>query len=183
MCLERRRKVASHQQFPIKCLACSLHYIVCSDDPEWPNKALNGGFCPECGTLGAKLVHGPSPSEQPIFMVVPGEVPPAGIFPAVDRRPGYGIGAVTEESIQRWIKGDNPQRGPYGTNEGDKWLATGSEIQKRLDADGNGHILIHEMLLKDGEVQEVVYVTANEELIAEATAGHEKWLAAKAQES
>lgn len=82
-------------------------------------------------------------------------------------------------------------RGPYGTNEGDKWLGIGSPIQERLDAEEDDkptdgqhrtprRYLIHEMMVKGGELAECVYVTTNPELIAEATAGHEKWLAAQA---
>jgi hypothetical protein len=72
------------------------------------------------------------------------------------------------------------QRGPYGTNEGDMWLAPGSDVQDKLDAKGEGLILIHEMMVKDGELQECLYVTANPEMIAEATEGHKLWVAAQA---
>jgi hypothetical protein len=68
-------------------------------------------------------------------------------------------------------------RGPYGTNEGDKWLATGSPVQDLMDADGEGKILIYEMLVKDGKLQEVLYVTTNPEMIEEAREGHEKYMA------
>ena len=64
-------------------------------------------------------------------------------------------------------------RGPYGTNEGDKWLAPGSDVQNRLDAEGEGLVLIHEII--DGE--EKLYTTALPELIQEATEGHARWLA------
>jgi hypothetical protein len=80
----------------------------------------------------------------------------------------YGIGRV---------------RGPYGTNEGDKWLAPGSMVQNRLDKEGEGLILIHEMLVKEGELQECLYVTKDPEMIAEAEAGHERWMAQKASEN
>jgi hypothetical protein len=73
----------------------------------------------------------------------------------------------------------NAARGPYGTNEGDMWLAPGSPIQERADEDGL--TLIHEMMEKDGEVQEVIYLTALPELIEKATAGHELYMAARAQ--
>jgi hypothetical protein len=75
----------------------------------------------------------------------------------------------------------NAVRGPYGTNEGDMWLATGSPIQDRLDAEGEGLIMIHEMMVKDGELQEGIYVTALPELIEQATEGHELYMAARAQ--
>jgi len=72
------------------------------------------------------------------------------------------------------------KRGPYGTNEGDTWLATGSPVQDRLDADGEGMVLIHEMMVKDGKLQECMYVTANPEMIADAERGHELYLAEQA---
>lgn len=75
------------------------------------------------------------------------------------------------------------RKGPYGTNEGDMWLAPGSPVQDRLDAEGKGHVLVHEMMFKDGEVQECLYVTANPEMIAEATEGHAKWVAAQASKN
>lgn len=43
-------------------------------------------------------------------------------------------------------------RGPYGTNEGDIWLAPGSGVQIRLDEQGEGLQLVHEMLEKDGSL-------------------------------
>jgi hypothetical protein len=64
--------------------------------------------------------------------------------------------------------------------EGEKWLAPDSEIQKRLDADGEGMVLIHEALRRGGELQEVIYVTDDPDLIREATAGHEQWVARQA---
>jgi hypothetical protein len=45
------------------------------------------------------------------------------------------------------------------------------------DDDGEGKILIHEMLVKDGKLQEVMYVTTLPELIEEAREGHEKYTA------
>ena len=75
---------------------------------------------------------------------------------------------------------DGSQRGEYGTREGDMWLAPGSPVQDRLDQEGKGHVLIHEMMVKDGELQECLYVTANEEMIAEAKAGHERYIEARA---
>jgi hypothetical protein len=75
---------------------------------------------------------------------------------------------------------DGSHRAEYGTREGDKWLAPGSDIQNRLDQEGKGLVLIHEMMVKDGELQEVVYVTALPDLIEEATKGHERYMEALA---
>jgi hypothetical protein len=66
--------------------------------------------------------------------------------------------------------------GPYGTNEGDVWLGMDSPVQKRLDEDGL--VLVHEMLVKDGELQECIYVTRTPELIERAQKGHERWMEA-----
>lgn len=81
------------------------------------------------------------------------------------------------------LDGSRRTRGEYGTNEGDKWLAPDSPVQRRFDQDGEGLIMIHEMLVKDGALQEVIYVTKNEEMIAEAREGHEQWVAAQAQKN
>lgn len=77
--------------------------------------------------------------------------------------------------------GMGKRRGPYGTNEGDKWLSPRSPIQDMLDEKDPGKILVNEMLVKDGELQEVVYATDDEELIAEAQAGHERYIAERAR--
>ena len=63
-------------------------------------------------------------------------------------------------------------RGPYGTNEGDKWMAPGSDVQARLDAEGEGMVLIHEII--DGE--EKLYTTSDPDLIREALEGHDLWI-------
>lgn len=71
-------------------------------------------------------------------------------------------------------------RGPYGTNEGDTWTAPDSDIQKRLDADGKGMVLIHEMMTQDGKLQDCIYTTALPELIEAAQKGTPQWIAAQA---
>ena len=70
--------------------------------------------------------------------------------------------------------------GPYGTNEGDIWLSTGSAIQNKLDEEGMGMIMIHEMIRRGDIVQECIYVTDNPDMIAEAKRGHEHWVAQQA---
>jgi hypothetical protein len=57
--------------------------------------------------------------------------------------------------------------GPYGTNEGDIWLTEGSDVQERLDAEGKGMKLVHEII----EGKEKIYVTDDSELIARARVG------------
>jgi hypothetical protein len=43
------------QEIPLKCLSCSLHYTVWSENPDWVEEN-KGGYCPECGAWnGHKL--------------------------------------------------------------------------------------------------------------------------------
>jgi hypothetical protein len=46
--------------------------------------------------------------------------------------------------------------GPYGTNEGDIWSGEHSSVGKML-MEQDGLLLIHEVLFKDGAVQECLY--------------------------
>lgn len=65
---------------------------------------------------------------------------------------------------------------PYGLNEGDMWLGVDSDVGKLL-LERDGLTLVHEMLFKDGELQDCMYVTDNIELINQAREGHQRWLA------
>jgi hypothetical protein len=73
-------------------------------------------------------------------------------------------------------------QGPYGTNTGDIWLKPASKIQRRLDGQGEGLILIHEVIEihTSGDLAERRYLTADPKLIALAKAGYERYLAARA---
>lgn len=73
--------------------------------------------------------------------------------------------------------------GPYGTNEGDIWLGTGSAVQAKLDEEGDGLIMIHEMIRRGDIVQEAIYVTDNPDIIAEAKVGHEHYIAQQASQN
>lgn len=64
-----------HFQWRIKCLNCSLHFIVLSEDEEW----VEGRpvFCPECGSEdsgggGHFIYWKPVPSTRFIYEIVPG---------------------------------------------------------------------------------------------------------------
>ena len=69
-------------QHPVKCLACGLHFVVCSDYEDWPDKGttrdLNLGeatgviYCPECGNTEQKILWGPRNPDGFIFEEVPG---------------------------------------------------------------------------------------------------------------
>jgi hypothetical protein len=73
--------------------------------------------------------------------------------------------------------GSGRKRGPYGTNIGDTWMAPGSDIQRRLDQEGEGLVLCV-FINDDGE--EALYTTSNPEMIAEAQQGHERYVASLA---
>lgn len=82
--------------------------------------------------------------------------------------------------IQRW------RPGPYGTNEGDIWTAEDSTVGQRIKNE-HGGVLIHEMLRKDGEVEERIYwVEENnpdmqiQDLIKRARDGLKLWVEAQA---
>jgi hypothetical protein len=114
--------------------------------------------CSQCGTDEAMLDFSGTPLPMPDRWPV--------------TRPDIGHGTRTPH-----IKA----RGPYGTNEGDMWLSPGSPVQERLDADGQGLVLVTEMMRQDdGTLEEAVYTTANSEMIAEARDGHEQYIAARA---
>ena len=48
------------------------------------------------------------------------------------------------------------RRGPYGTNKGDIWSGEDSPVGKML-MEREGLVMIHEMLEKDGKVEERIY--------------------------
>jgi hypothetical protein len=154
-------------EYRLKCLNCSLHYSLFSWT-RWAEKNELGGFCPECGIRGNKVVYGPVKRDEFIFQLVPGDAPLSGMTRPEDVAP-FGLGNMA-------LPEDAP--GPYGTNKGDQWLAPGSEIQNRLDADGEGLVLVHWI---DDDGEEAVYTTSNPEMIAEAQRGHEQWVAAQAR--
>lgn len=74
---------------------------------------------------------------------------------------------------------DHTRRQPYGTREGDKWLESGSPLQLRLIEEDGGirRVVVHEMMVKDGELQECVYLVDMENdpdnIIREAIRGEE----------
>ena len=60
-------------EFRIKCRNCGLHYAVFSWNEKWGEGDAEGGYCPECGKGGTKLVWGPVNHDEPIFHFIPGE--------------------------------------------------------------------------------------------------------------
>jgi len=78
-------------------------------------------------------------------------------------------------------------RGPYGTNVGDIWSGEDSEVGKML-MEREGLVMIHEIMEKDGKVQERIYNVelSNPDmemqgLIRQAREGTAKWIAAQAE--
>ncbi len=65
--------VASYYQHRLKCMSCSLHFIVCSDYKEWPTYAnvKSTISCPECGN-NRPFLHWVTKTEGFIFEAVPG---------------------------------------------------------------------------------------------------------------
>jgi hypothetical protein len=79
-------------------------------------------------------------------------------------------------------------RGPYGTNLGDIWTMDGSAIGDRLRAQGK--IGIHEVLAKDGVIDDHMYVVDEnnpdpemQDLIRRAKLGDDRRLAAEAAQN
>jgi|GEM_PF-3756126 len=84
----------STYEYRIKCRNCGLHYAVFSWDENWAIPAgtsgtggREGGYCPECGAGGSKMVWGPVEREEEIFQLIPGEY-------------GGGLDPTTRERIE-----------------------------------------------------------------------------------
>jgi hypothetical protein len=76
--------------------------------------------------------------------------------------------------------------GIYGTNEGDIWSGEDSPVGKML-LERDGLVMIHEMMVRDGELQELIYNVAEntsdpdlQDLIKRAREGVEKYQDAQA---
>ena len=83
------------------------------------------------------------------------------------------------------LDGSRRSRGPFGTNEGDIWgsFENGGPVQDRLNQDEPGLLLVHEMLIRDGALEEGMYTTRVPELVEAAERGHPRWLAAQAAQN
>lgn len=68
--------MTSYYQYPIKCLNCGLHFLVCSDHEDWPNYRTldSSAYCPECGSNESTLQFPPRETEGFIFQTVPGKI-------------------------------------------------------------------------------------------------------------
>ena len=64
------KTTASYTQYRIKCGACGLHFIICTDYPE--SHATTTMYCPECGQHDGKFMVWQCEVEGFIFQAVPG---------------------------------------------------------------------------------------------------------------
>src|SRR5262245_59920369 len=77
-------------EYPIKCLNCGLHYSVYSWT-KWADEHELGGYCPECGIRGHKIVYGPVERNEFIFQLVPGKAEVHSMTRPEDVAP-FGLG-------------------------------------------------------------------------------------------
>jgi transcription elongation factor Elf1 len=71
-----------HYQHKFKCLNCGLHFVVCSDFEDWPNRGTTREmrvgestgvtYCPECGG-STRFIHWREQVDELIFQTVPGK--------------------------------------------------------------------------------------------------------------
>jgi ssDNA-binding Zn-finger/Zn-ribbon topoisomerase 1 len=70
---------AMYTQFRVKCMDCGLHFIVCTDYPDWWAKKVvvrerqTPMYCPECGQHKGKFITWKAEVEGFIFQAVPGD--------------------------------------------------------------------------------------------------------------
>ena len=77
---------ATYTQLRVKCMDCGLHFVICTDYPDWWQKKVTGRqrqtpmYCPECGQHLGKFVIWQAEVQGFIFQAVPGDT--------VDYQPG-----------------------------------------------------------------------------------------------
>jgi len=59
--------MTKHYQHKLKCLVCSLHYIVCVWSKAWPVEGQSI-YCPECGSEDRSIKLAVEAREELIFM-------------------------------------------------------------------------------------------------------------------
>ena len=75
---------ATYTQLRVQCLDCGLHFIICTDYPDWWQKKVTGRqrqtpmYCPECGQHPGRRGNGTfsvwqAEVEGFIFQAVPGD--------------------------------------------------------------------------------------------------------------
>jgi len=79
-------------EYRIKCMNCGLHYTVLSWVDGW-HTDKDGGYCPECGRKGGKMVSGPVAREEFIFQLVPGDAPLTEMTKSESSSP-FGLGSM-----------------------------------------------------------------------------------------
>jgi hypothetical protein len=84
------------QMIPIKCLNCSLHYTVWSENPDWVEEHDSGGYCPECGVWGGNKLVWQEARPGFIFQNHQGGIEtPGRLLPGA--APAFGVGGVHAE--------------------------------------------------------------------------------------
>jgi ribosomal protein L44E len=69
---------ATYTQLRVQCMECGLHFIICTDYPDWwAKKAIHRSrqspmYCPECGAHNDRFIIWQAEVEGFIFQAVPG---------------------------------------------------------------------------------------------------------------
>jgi hypothetical protein len=106
----------SYIDYPIKCSACGLHYTVHSWNEDWHQNAAGqgrsltgGGFCPECGAKGAKMIWASVPKNEhddQIFNVV-GHTSLVEMTPLIQAGIGHGAPTIARLAEGLWGKDED----------------------------------------------------------------------------
>ena len=71
---------ATYTQLRSKCLECGLHFVICTDYPDWWKKKVTGRqrqtpmYCPECGQHKGRFAIWEAEVPGFIFQAVPGDI-------------------------------------------------------------------------------------------------------------
>ena len=78
---DTEQTTATYTQLRSKCMDCGLHFIVCTDYPDWWADQFKSGpskssamYCPECGQHKGRFVIWEAEVEGFIFQAVPGNI-------------------------------------------------------------------------------------------------------------
>jgi hypothetical protein len=113
----------SYTKLKAKCMACGLHFVVCTEQPE--QRKQQGLCCPECGQK-SKMVVWVEPTEGFIFQEVPGK---SGIG-YIQQKGGNPRGQVRRlrqlggSSIVQTLSGES--------DEGEQTGPTEASVERRL---------------------------------------------------
>ena len=77
---DTEQTAATYTQLRSKCMDCGLHFVICTDYPDWWKKKVTGRqrqtpmYCPECGQHKGRFVIWEAEVEGFIFEAVPGNI-------------------------------------------------------------------------------------------------------------